>query len=98
MIFDAKSLLKRPLVTERSTALRGQNKYVFAVSPAATKGQIREAVETSFKVEVLAVNTMNLPGKYRRRMGPRAGFAPDWKKAVVTLKEGQEIKFAEPKG
>ncbi len=91
------NVLVRPLVTERSTLLKAQDKYVFEVATRATKGQIREAVEKVFRVEVTAVNTMNNKGKLRRRMGPRAGFQPDWKKAVVTIKKGQEIKFAEPK-
>jgi large subunit ribosomal protein L23 len=85
----------RPLLTERSTLLREQNKYLFEVAPRATKGQIKDAVQTTFKVKVLGVNTMNMPGKLRRR-GAHAGYQSDWKKAVVTLKEGQEIKHAEP--
>jgi large subunit ribosomal protein L23 len=90
------TVLKRPLVTERSTMLKEQNKYVFEVDPRATKGQVREAVQKVFRVEVTAVNTLNASGKIRRRMG-RPGFQSDWKKAIVTIKKGQEIKFAEPK-
>jgi large subunit ribosomal protein L23 len=90
------SVLRRPIVTERSTFLKEQNKYVFAVDLHATKGQIREAVQESFKVNVVAVNTMRMHGKMRRRMGPRPGYEPDWKKAIVTVKAGQEIKYAEP--
>lgn len=96
MSFNLTAVLKRPIVTERSTLLREQNKYVFVVEPSATKGQIREAVEAAFNVDVLAVNTARMPGKLRRRMGPRAGYRPEWKKAVVTIKAGQEIKYAEP--
>jgi large subunit ribosomal protein L23 len=92
------SILKRPIVTERSTLLKEGNRYVFEVDADASKGQVREAVQRVFRVEVLAVNTMNVRGKFRRRMGPRGGYRPDWKKAVVTIKKGQEIKFAEPKG
>ena len=66
-------VLRRPLVTERTTQLREQNKYVFEVDPGATKGQIREAVQSAFKVDVLDVNTMNVPGKLRRR-GAHAGY------------------------
>jgi large subunit ribosomal protein L23 len=90
------TILKRPLVTERSTRLKEQNKYVFEVDPRATKGQVREAVQRVFQVEVTSVNTMNALGKLRRRMG-RPGYQSDWKKAIVTIKKGQEIKFAEPK-
>jgi len=88
-------VLKRIIVTERSTALKEQDKYVFKVNPHSTKGQIREAVESLFKVDVLAVNTANMVGKSLRKMGARSGFRPDWKKAIVTLKKGQEIKSAE---
>ena len=88
-------VLRRPLVTERTTQLREQNKYVFEVDPGATKDQIREAVQSAFKVDVLDVNTMNVPGKLRRR-GAHAGYQSSWKKAIVKLKAGQEIKYAEP--
>ncbi|MBK6879201.1 MAG: 50S ribosomal protein L23 [Elusimicrobia bacterium] len=88
-------VLFRPVLTERSTLLREQNKYIFEVAPRATKGQIKDAVQTVFKVKVTAVNTMNMPGKLRRR-GAHAGYQSDWKKAIVTLKQGQEIKHAEP--
>jgi large subunit ribosomal protein L23 len=96
MSFDLTRILKRPVITERSTLMKEQNKYVFEVDPSATKGQIREAVEAAFKVNVVAVNTMNMQGKMRRRVGPRGGFQSDWKKAIVTVKSGQEIKYAEP--
>lgn len=95
MAFDMTMVLRRPIITERSTALKEQNKYVFEVSPSATKGQIREAVQAAFKVNVVAVNTANYFGKLRRR-GNREGFSSDWKKAIVTVKAGQEIKYAEP--
>ncbi len=90
-------ILRRPLVTERSTRLKELNKFVFEVAPEATKGQIREVVEGAFNVDVLSVNTMRVPGKLRRR-GQRTGYQSEWKKAVVTLKKGQDIKYAEPQG
>lgn len=96
MTFNLTAVLRRPLKTERSEIMKGQNKYFFEVDLRATKGQIREAVEASFKVDVTAVNTARVQGKSRRRMGPRSGFQSDWKKAIVTIKPGQEIKFAEP--
>lgn len=89
------NVLRKPIVTERSTMLKEQNKYVFAVDLEATKGQIRESVETAFKVDVLSVRTARMPGKLRRR-GAHAGYTSDWKKAIVTIKSGQEIKYAEP--
>ncbi len=96
MPFDMTQVLRKPLVTERSTALREMRKYVFEVALESTKGQIKEAVEAVFKVGVEAVNTSRMPGKMRRRVGPRGGYQSDWKKAIVTLKKGQEIKLAEP--
>jgi large subunit ribosomal protein L23 len=95
MMVGLSEILRRPLVTERTTQLREQNKFVFEVNPSATKGQIREAIETAFKVDVLDVNTMNVPGKLRRR-GRHSGYQSSWKKAIVKLKAGQEIKYAEP--
>ena len=90
-------ILRRPLVTERSTQLKKLNKFVFEVAPEATKGQIREVAEGAFNVDVVGVNTMRVPGKLRRR-GQRTGYQSEWKKAVVTLKKGQDIKYAEPQG
>lgn len=95
MMMGLSEILRRPLITERTTQLREQNKFVFEVNPNATKGQIREAIETAFKVDVLDINTMNVPGKLRRR-GRTAGYQSNWKKAIVKLKAGQEIKYAEP--
>ena len=87
-------VIKRPLVTERATNLKAQaNQYVFRVAPAANKRDIKLAIEKLFKVRVLGVNTMRVGGKFRR-MGNAAGaHRPDWKKAIVTLPAGQEIKY-----
>lgn len=87
-------VLRRPVVTEKSTLLQGQHKYVFEVATAANKTQIKEAVETAFKVKVRAVNVSKVRGKLRR-MGRTRGRTPDWKKAVVTLREGDQIEFFE---
>lgn len=97
MTLSFSHILRRPLVTERSTQLKALNKFVFEVAPNATKGQIREVVETAFNVDVTGVNTMRVPGKLRRR-GQRTGYQSEWKKAIVTLKKGQDIKYAEPQG
>jgi large subunit ribosomal protein L23 len=97
MSLNFSQILRRPLVTERSTQLKEMNKFVFEVAPEATKGQIREVVEAAFKVDVVAVNTMRMPGKLRRR-GQRSGYQSEWKKAIVTIKKGQDIKYAEPQG
>ena len=84
----------RPLITEKATILAGDNKYAFHVAKAANKRQIKEAVQLAFSVKVTAVNTMNMHGK-RRRMGRRVTHAPDWKKAIVTLNEGDSIQIFE---
>jgi large subunit ribosomal protein L23 len=84
----------RPLITEKATMLAGDHKYAFQVAKHANKKQIREAVELAFEVKVTDVNTMNMHGK-RRRMGRRLTRAPDWKKAIVTLAEGESIQIFE---
>ena len=81
-------------MTEKSTALMEQGKYTFRVPLAATKIQIRQAVEQIFKVKVQAVNTMRYEGKLKR-MGRTQGRRSDWKKAVVTLKPGEAIELFE---
>ena len=91
---EARDILIRPIVTEKSTALMEQGKYTFRVPLAATKIQIRQAVEQIFKVKVQAVNTMRSEGKLKR-MGRTQGRRSDWKKAVVTLKPGEAIELFE---
>ena len=91
---EARDILIRPIVTEKSTALLEQGKYTFRVPLAATKIQIRQAVEQIFKVKVQAVNTMRYEGKLKR-MGRTQGRRSDWKKAVVTLKPGEAIELFE---
>lgn len=71
---------------------RAQNKYVFRVSRDANKLEIKRAIERLYKVRVKHVNTMNLKGK-GKRMGYAMGKQPDWKKAIVTLEEGQSLTF-----
>lgn len=91
---EARDILIRPIVTEKSTALMEQGKYTFRVPLTATKIQIRQAVEQIFKVKVQAVNTMRYEGKLKR-MGRTQGRRSDWKKAVVTLKPGEAIELFE---
>lgn len=91
---EARDILIRPIVTEKSAALMEQGKYTFRVPLAATKIQIRQAVEQIFKVKVQAVNTMRYEGKLKR-MGRTQGRRSDWKKAVVTLKPGEAIELFE---
>ncbi len=87
-------VLRRPLITEKSTVLQAQGKYAFEVAGGANKPQIKQAVEKAFKVEVTAVNVMTMPGK-RRRLGRRQLPAHSWKKAIVTLKSGDRIELFE---
>ena len=84
-------VLKRPLITEKGTDRQAQlNQYTFEVSPEANKNQIKEAVELAFKVRVTDVHTLNVRGKMRR-VGRHKGFTRDWKKAIVTVQQGQTI-------
>ena len=91
---EARDILIKPIVTEKSTALMEERKYTFCVPLSATKIQIRQAVEQIFKVKVQAVNTMRYEGKLKR-MGRTQGRRSDWKKAVVTLKPGEAIELFE---
>ena len=87
-------VLRRPVITEKSAALQTQfqNKYAFEVAKEANKHQIKQAVEQAFKVTVTAVNVMTVPAK-ERRIGRRVVHTSPWKKAIVTLKEGDTIDF-----
>ena len=88
------AVLIRPVITEKSTLLTGQDKYVFEVDIRANKNQVKQAVELAFNVHVTEVNTMTMKGK-SRRFGRRATQRPDWKKAVVTLVAGDSITLFE---
>jgi large subunit ribosomal protein L23 len=79
-----------PVITEKSTMASEHNKVVFRVAPAATKPEIKAAVEALFRVKVTAVNTLNRAGKVKRFRGV-AGRQKGYKRAVVTLAEGQSI-------
>ena len=92
---SAETLIVAPLVTEKGTIVSEKaNQVVFRVRPEATKDKIRLVVEEMFKVTVTQVRTANFMGKERRR-GKTLGRRPDWKKAYVTLKEGDRIEFFE---
>lgn len=87
-------VIKSPVVTEKSTALGVEGKYVFWVDPDANKYQIKEAIEKAFSVKVQSVNTHRLLGKIKR-MGKFSGRRPLRKKAFIQLKEGSTIKIFE---
>jgi len=87
-------VLRRPVITEKNTMLQAQGKYAFEIAREANKPQIKQAVEKAFKVKVLAVNVMTVPGK-TRRVGRRQVLTQSWKKAIVTLKPGDKIELFE---
>jgi large subunit ribosomal protein L23 len=83
--------IRRPLITEKGMGVKEtQNTLVFEVASDATKTEVKQAVESLFKVKVTAVRTASVVGKERRR-GKFSGYRPDWKKAYVRLKEGQKM-------
>ena len=88
------AILKRPLVTEKSTLMQDDCRYVFEVAKTATKLEIKEAVQESFGVTVIKVNTMNVKGKMKR-FGPRFSQKRSWKKAVVSVAPGDSITLFE---
>ena len=87
-------IVKTVRLTEKGTR-QGEkfNQYTVVADRRATKPQIRAAVQELFKVKVLSVNTLNIRGKARRQRTAQAGKAMDWKKAIVTLKEGDKISL-----
>jgi len=94
MFVDITGIIKRPIITEKTTKLKDHSSYVFEVHPSANKQQIARAVETLFKVSVRSVRTAIVKGKVRRT-GKFSGVRPDWKKAYVRLEKGQTIKMLE---
>jgi len=87
-------IIKTVRLTEKGTR-QGEkyNQYTVVADRLATKPQIKQAVQELFKVKVLAINTLNVHGKARRQRTTQAGKAADWKKAIVTLKEGDKISL-----
>lgn len=85
-------ILIRPLITEKTMAAAGGNRYTFQVHPDANKIQIKQAIETIFGVKVLKITTGKNPGKLRRR-GRHIGYSATRKKATVTLREGDQIEI-----
>ncbi len=97
MKLDAFQTIIRPVISEKSTALGEQGKYVFEVAPEANKIQIKQAIEEVFaakKIQVAHVNILRVPGKMRR-LGRHQGMSRAWKKAIVTLKPGQRLDLFE---
>lgn len=91
---DIYTVIKTVRVTEKgSAAAEKNNQYQLVVDKHANKVEIKYAVEKAFKVKVLRVNTLQVRGKGRRQMTKQAGFTSSWKKAVVTLKDGDKIEI-----
>ncbi len=90
---DTYTVLNNLLRTEKGASQLEDNKYLFSVKKDANKIQIKRAVEVIYKVKVTQVNTQVMPGKLKR-VRYQMGKTPDWKKAVVTLKQGQKIEIA----
>jgi len=89
---DAYNFIHNILLTEKATLLSEKhNQYVFRVSPSANKIQIKQAIEQIFNKKVVGVNTANYAGKKKRERRADFGRRPHWKKAVVTLKEGEKL-------
>jgi large subunit ribosomal protein L23 len=85
-------IIKTVRLTEKGTRQgENYNQYTIVADPRANKTQIRQAVQDLFKVKVTKINTLNVRGKFRRQRTTQAGQAPNWKKAIVTLKDGDKI-------
>ncbi|MCL2339849.1 MAG: 50S ribosomal protein L23 [Actinomycetia bacterium] len=88
---DPRQVILRPIISERSYDLINHNRYTFEVAKTANKVEIGQAVESIFDVKVLSVNTINVSGK-RKRVRYAWGYTRSWKKAIVTLAEGNTIE------
>jgi large subunit ribosomal protein L23 len=91
---DARDVILRPIVSEKSYSMIEHNRYTFEVAKGASKPQIAHAIEEIFRVTVTGVNTMNVSGKPRRERYAK-GLSRSWKKAIVSLKDGDSIEFFE---
>ncbi|MCM8815566.1 MAG: 50S ribosomal protein L23 [Candidatus Omnitrophica bacterium] len=90
-MFNPYQIIKYPLITEKATALEGQNKYLFVVDKKARKTQIKMAIEQIYKVTVMKVAVVRMPAKKKRYRWFSEGYTSSYKKAIVTLKEGDKI-------
>ena len=85
-----KFLIKNPLLTEKATEMTAWNKYSFAVKKEANASEIKKAIKQIYKVDAVKVNIVNVKPK-KRRLGRTVGTKPGYKKAIVTVKDGQKI-------
>ncbi len=92
---NPRDIIKRPVITERTSDFMAAKRYVFEVDLRANKTEIKNAIEQIFNVKVTGVNTMRVAGK-PKRYGKYNGYRPDWKKAIVQLSdESKELEFFE---
>lgn len=92
---NPRDIIKRPVITERTSDFMAEKRYVFEVALNANKTEIKSAVEQIFGVKVTGVNTMRVSGKLKR-YGRHSGYRPDWKKAIVQLSDdSKELEFFE---
>lgn len=92
---DPRDIIKRPIITERSSEMMADKKYVFEVDLRANKTEIKQAIEQIFKVKVTDVNTSRVPAK-PKRYGRHSGYTSEWKKAIVKLSaDSKELEFFE---
>ncbi|MFD2615213.1 50S ribosomal protein L23 [Paenibacillus gansuensis] len=92
---NPRDIIKRPVITERTSDMMNDRKYVFEVEMRANKTEIKLAIESIFKVKVTDVNTLRMPAK-PKRYGRYSGYTSEWKKAIVTLSEDSKpLEFFE---
>jgi large subunit ribosomal protein L23 len=87
------SVIKTPLITEKSSVAQASRQYAFSVDTRANKVEIKKAIEKLYNVKVGKVQTMIIKGTMKRMRANQSGMTPSWKKAIVSLKEGFEIKL-----
>lgn len=92
---DPRDIIKRPVITERTSEMMNDKKYAFEVELRANKTEIKQAIEQIFKVKVTNVNTLRMPRKPKKQ-GRHSGYTSEWKKAIVTLSaDSKELEFFE---
>ncbi len=91
---NPRDIIKKPLISEKTMRMLEENKYTFRVDPRANKIEIKNAIAELFSVNVVEVTTMNVKGK-EKRMGRYVGRTTNWKKAIVTLQDGDKIEIFE---
>jgi large subunit ribosomal protein L23 len=91
-LYSGIDLIKYPIITDKSATLLLVGKYTFIVDPKSSKPQIKKAIEFLFDVKIEKINTCHLPTK-KTRLGRQKGFYPHYKKAIITLKQGYNIRY-----